>query len=134
MGKKSAKKVVEVDAEEEEEKEDVLDDGSEEIIDRKGKRPQGKPAKKGYNFSAIIILMMFVIPSVAAIVIQVMDFMYPEAKTERIVRDRVISCYEAANPTKLSEVDRFVKRYKGKEHVLFAQLKAKYPKVPECQY
>lgn len=63
-----------------------------------------------------------------------MDFFYPEAANERKVKERVMKCYEAANPTKISEVDKFIKRYKGKEHVLFAQLRNKYEKFPECQY
>jgi hypothetical protein len=61
-----------------------------------------------------------------------MDYFYPEAAAERKVRDRVLRCYEAANPTKVSEVDKFVQKYKGREHALFAQLRNKYEKFPEC--
>jgi hypothetical protein len=58
--------------------------------------------------------------------------MYPEAKEQRIVRDRVRKCYEVANPSKLNEVDKIVEKYKGREHALFAQLRAKYAKYREC--
>lgn len=58
--------------------------------------------------------------------------MYPEAKAHRVVRDRVTKCYEAANPSKLNEVDKIVEKYKGREHALFAQLRSKYGKHPEC--
>ena len=62
------------------------------------------------------------------------DYIYPEAAKERRIRERVTQCYEAANPTKISEVDKFIKKYKGREHVLFAQLRTKYQKYPECNY
>jgi hypothetical protein len=52
---------------------------------------------------------------------------------ERKVRERVMRCYEVANPTKISEVDKFIERYRGREHILFAQLKSKYEKYPECR-
>jgi hypothetical protein len=52
---------------------------------------------------------------------------------ERKVRERVMRCYEVADPTKISEVDKFVERYRGREHILFAQLKSKYEKYPECR-
>lgn len=61
-----------------------------------------------------------------------MDFVYPEAAKVRRVKDRVVKCYEAANPSKLSDVDKFIEKYKGKEEALFAQLRNKYPKHPEC--
>lgn len=61
-----------------------------------------------------------------------MDFLYPEAAKMRKVTERVTRCYEAANPSKLSEVDKFIQKYKGKEESLFAQLRNKYPKHPEC--
>jgi hypothetical protein len=63
-----------------------------------------------------------------------MDFLYPENVKTRKVREHVIRCYEVANPSKLDEVDKFVERYQGREHVLFAQLKHKYEKYPECRY
>lgn len=52
---------------------------------------------------------------------------------QRVVRDRVNRCYEAANPSKLSEVDSILRQYVGREHVLMAKLGTKYSKFPECQ-
>lgn len=60
--------------------------------------------------------------------------MYPTAAKERRIRERVVRCYEAANPTKLAEVDKFIARYRDREYALFAQLRTKYEKFPECQY
>lgn len=58
--------------------------------------------------------------------------MYPEAKAQRLIKERVIKCYEVANPTKLSEIDKIVEKYKGRERALYAQLRAKYEKFPQC--
>ncbi len=60
--------------------------------------------------------------------------MYPEAAKTRQIRQRVMRCYEAANPSKVSEVDNFIMKYEGREHVLFAKLRGKYEKIPECQF
>lgn len=43
-----------------------------------------------------------------------------------MIRERVLRCYEAANPSKVGEIDQFIGKYKGKEHLLFAQLRNKY--------
>jgi hypothetical protein len=58
--------------------------------------------------------------------------MYPEAKALREMKARVTKCYEVANPTKLSEIDNIVEKYKNKERTLFAQLRNKYTKFPQC--
>lgn len=61
-----------------------------------------------------------------------MDYMNPEAAKIRKFRERVVRCYEAANPSKLSEVDDLIAKYQNKEHILFAKLRGKYEKFPEC--
>ncbi len=61
-----------------------------------------------------------------------MDYLDPDSAAERRIRERVVKCYEAANPQKMSEIDKFIKKYKGKEYSLFAQLRNKYEKYPEC--
>ena len=49
------------------------------------------------------------------------------------MRERVLRCYEAANPSKVGEIDQFLEKYKGREHVLFAQLRNKYGmKFQQC--
>ena len=60
------------------------------------------------------------------------DHFYPEEAQRRYIRQRVVSCYTYAAPEKLDSVDNFLKKYQQREHILFAQLAAKYPKVPEC--
>ena len=58
--------------------------------------------------------------------------MYPEQKALRLIKERVIRCYEVANPAKLDDIDRIVEKYKGREIALYAQLRNKYPKIPQC--
>jgi hypothetical protein len=61
-----------------------------------------------------------------------MDFIYPEAAKARRIRDQVVRCYEVANPSKVADVDKFLEKYQGREHILFAQLRTKYEKIPQC--
>ena len=122
MAKKRAQKDKESDSEGENEEETVENEGT--------NQPAAK--KKGWNYAAIVIMLMFILPGFIAVVLQGIDMMYPEAKAERIVRDRVTRCYEAANPSKVHEVDKIVKKYKGRDRALFAQLRNKYEKYPEC--
>ena len=42
-----------------------------------------------------------------------MDYLYPEAAKVRLFKERVIRCYEAANPSKLSEIDKLIQKYEG---------------------
>ena len=121
MAKKRAQKDKESDSEGENEEETVENEGTNQPA-----------AKKGWNYAAIVIMLMFILPGFIAVVLQGIDMMYPEAKAERIVRDRVTRCYEAANPSKVHEVDKIVKKYKGRDRALFAQLRNKYEKYPEC--
>jgi hypothetical protein len=113
------------------------EDVDEEPKEKKGKKKvpsQAQPAaKSSLNWPAIAILCMFALPLLLGGILQAMDFFYPEAAKERKIRERVLRCYEAANPSKISEVDKFIERYKGREHVLFSQLKNKYERIPECQ-
>jgi hypothetical protein len=90
--------------------------------------------KSGLNWTAFAILCMFALPLLLGGALQAMDFFYPEAAKERQFRDKIMRCYEVANPSKVSEVDKFVERYKGRENVLFAQLRNKYPKKAQCQF
>jgi hypothetical protein len=43
-----------------------------------------------------------------------------------------LKCYDVANPSKVSEIDKFIEKYKGNENRLFANLKEKYNKYPQC--
>lgn len=110
---------------------DISDDEvNNDNIKNTKKQPSSK--SKGYNISAIIIMLLFLLPGVIGAFLYIYDMYYPEAAALRKVRERVVRCYEVANPSKISEVDKFIDKYKGRSHVLFAQLRTKYQKYPEC--
>jgi len=117
-------------------KEDVddnydADDTSARNDDDRGKTKSTK--KEGYNIYAIVIIAMFVVPGIIGATLYVIDYMYPEAAATRKFKEKIMNCYEIANPTKLSDVDKFIAKYQGRETALYAQLRNKYRKVPECQ-
>ena len=58
--------------------------------------------------------------------------MNPKSPLESAIKNRVLKCYEAANPSNLAEIDGLLSKYKGKEYILFNKLRAKYEKFPEC--
>ena len=94
-------------------KQEIIDD--DELLDSKND-------KSKINWTAVFILMLFFVPALITVVMQAMDYLYPQAATARIIRQRLVKCYDAANPKKLSEVDYLLKKYKNKEHILFAQV------------
>jgi len=89
--------------------------------------------KQGYNFYAILIIAMFVVPGIIGASLYLVDYIYPEAAAARKIKERVAGCYEIANPSKMADVDKFIAKYKGRESALYAQLRNKYHKVPDCQ-
>lgn len=87
------------------------------------------------NYSAIIILLMMVLPSLLIGGMSLYDKLYPEEAKARVLRERVVKCYSSADPSKLPQVDSFLRKYRGKEHILFHSLKDKYGrKHPSCDY
>jgi hypothetical protein len=62
-----------------------------------------------------------------------MDYLNPDGAQERAIKSRVLKCYNAANPSKVAEIDKLLKKYKNREHVLFGQLRVKYSTFPECE-
>ena len=77
--------------------------------------------------------MIFISNNFYCLFIQASDFFFPEAAVERKLREQVLRCYSVANPKKVNEIDHFMEKYKGKEHILFSQLRNKYGmKYPQC--
>jgi hypothetical protein len=64
-----------------------------------------------------------------------LDFVYPEAANERRIYDNVYKCYNAVGDIdKLNNIPSFIKKYDGKEHALYNQLRKKYGMdYPECE-
>lgn len=124
MKKRSNKPVVEtVDSD---------DDSSEEGKKDTTKKTTKPKKSEGYNWAAICIMLLFLVPSAFALVIALVDYAYPEQAKARLIRDRVVRCYEAADPKKLDNIDAYMKKYKGREGKLFTNLRMKYEQVPEC--
>ncbi|KAJ1442331.1 hypothetical protein B484DRAFT_390120 [Ochromonadaceae sp. CCMP2298] len=98
------------------------EDSDEEEVERSGKGGKTAAKKQGYNWGAIIIMCMFVLPGLFALMLGAADWFYPALKAEREVRDRVRRCYDAANPSKVAELDQILEKYRGKEKSLFSQV------------
>lgn len=109
-------------------------DTDEEVVEKDAKVAAKITKKKpaGYNYAAICIIAMMVLPALITLGITAYDMMYPEAAAARMNRDKVQRCYSAAKPKEVVDIDKIMKRYAGKETTLFATLRNKYSKFPEC--
>ena len=116
------------------------DDGDDAPYDsdedpKKVKARAALPWYSKLNYSAIIILLMMVLPTLLVGGMSLYDKLYPEEAKARALRDRVVKCYSSADPSKLPQIDSFLRKYRGKEHILFHSLKDKYGKKhPSCDY
>ena len=103
--------------------------GGHNVPANKGK----KQKSEGINWAAVGLLLMFCIPAVFGLFFTIMDYVDPDAAVTRKIRQPLEKCYHAANPEKVNEIDKIMLKYKGSEQKLFAQLRSKYEKYPECQ-
>lgn len=135
MSKRSAKERLESQAD------PVMEEVYSPSLEKEEKDCCGKPRKTGkklkkepINWSAILLLAMFSIPAVFGAYFAMMDFMYPEAALVRKIQQPLEKCYNAANPDKIADIEHIMKKYKGREQKLFAQLRTKYgSKHQECE-
>ena len=88
--------------------------------------------RKGWNWSAVFLLCIMVLLPVCIAILNLIDILYPEAAATRRIRDKVIACYEVANPEKVYNIDEVMNKYKGKESLLVYRLAEKYGKYEEC--
>jgi hypothetical protein len=110
--------------------EDDEEDSDDEVEVKKGK----KKTTGKLNYAAICILVMMVLPALITLGIQAVDMLYPKAAEKRSLREKVVRCYSAAKPNEKVDLDKIMKKYDGKEHVLFSNLGNKYGrKFPECR-
>jgi hypothetical protein len=123
----------------------TIDDGSDDevVVEKKSKKkkdskppgvaPSAPRKKDGYNWSAIGIMLLFILPAMLTGYLYLMDFLYPEAAQNRLLHDRLLRCYDVANPEKVKDIDHILKKYKGKEGRLFAMVTDKYGEdYPAC--
>lgn len=127
---------------------DAADESEEEEVEIEDEKPEkkGKKGKKGteetkvvmkkkpagLNYAAICFLLMMILPAMITLGIQAYDMMYPKLAAARLVREKIQKCYDQAKPNDKVDIDAIVKKYKGKENSLFANLRNKYAKFPAC--
>jgi hypothetical protein len=116
-----------------------VEDSESEKTEKKVKDLSGKVKKElkkkapGLNYSAIGIGILFVLPVLCTIVFQAFDFFYPQLALDRLVRGKVLKCYDVAKPNETVDIDKIIKKYNGKYQSLFNNLGHKYSKHPECR-
>lgn len=120
------RKVKKVEAED-----DISDEDVAEVKATAGTKVMKKKSA-GLNYAAICIMAMMVVPALLTLGLQAYDMVYPEAAAERMIRSRLQRCYSAAKPNEVVDLDKILKKYKKKENTLFATLRNKYSKFPEC--
>lgn len=89
--------------------------------------------KGGLNWGAIFIMLMMGLPALITLSITAYDYFYPHQAVLRAMRTRLERCYSLAKPGEVVDVDKIMKKYEGKEDILFSILRNKYPKFGECQ-
>jgi hypothetical protein len=78
-------------------------------------------------------MLMMGLPALITLSITAYDYFYPQEAVLRAMRTRLEKCYTVAKPGEVVDVDKILKKYKGKEDILFSILRTKYPKFGECQ-
>ena len=125
-------------SESEKEEEDEQKQNNKKNKNKKDESPNlVKPEKKaaGWNFCAIAFLFLFISIPCATGVIYLMDIIYPDYAKANAITSKVNRCYASADMSKLDQVPKFVEKYKGNEHRLFAILTDKYgDKHHECVF
>lgn len=64
----------------------------------------------------------------------IMDEVLRERTVVEEYRDRITAIYKEKQPEKVSEVDNFLKKYQGQEHVLYLKICKKYSVPEQPQY
>jgi len=76
---------------------------------------------------------MMGLPALITLGLTAYDYVYPQQAVQREVRSRLSKCYEKAKPGETVDLDSIVKKYAGREDILFSILRNKYPKVRSRQ-
>jgi hypothetical protein len=114
--------------------ESVAEDVAEDSSSVKKSSSKKTSQQKGFNWAALGFLVLVVGAPLITVLLQVADYMYPEAAKDNRLRTLLVRCYTAANPSKLNEIESLVKKYSKHDYVLRAKLREKYENYPECQF
>ncbi len=93
-------------------------------------KTDGKP-KKGINWIAIGLLFLMIAPAIFQGMIMSYDLVQSTVLGDFLGishRARLTAFYQEYNPRKLKDIDRTLRKYKGREDALFEQLSKKYTK------
>jgi hypothetical protein len=64
-----------------------------------------------------------------------MDYMFPQQAALRSVRESIMECYLASNPSKVGDVDKLMDKFKGTEKKLMRELRKKYGEdYTQCRF
>lgn len=112
---------------------DQCDEEEEEEEETTSSRRAASKKPSGYNWTAMGLLVLFVLPVLFTGVVHVMDYFNPTAAHKLQYRKVLTRCFEAADSSQLPKIDSYLEKYDGRENIMFAKLRRKYPKIPECQ-
>lgn len=110
-------------------------DGDEDSEGTGNRSPRKAAGGGGYNWTAISILILFVLAPIAGGAMKLYDYLYPKNAAIATFRNHLVRCYTSANPKKLLNVESLVKKYGDDERLkrkFWAKMSETYPKVPEC--
>lgn len=95
---------------------------SSEDDEPQARRGTKKEKKSKIKWTGIFLIGLFVVPTLLGVAMYIYDIVYPQNAKMRDIRNPLVRCYSAANPSKLSEIDYLLKKYEGKEHRLYDQV------------
>ena len=101
---------------------DHCDDSSDDDSTPQSRRGPKKEKKSKIKWSGIFLIGLFVIPGLLGAFMFAFDYIFPEDAKMRKLKNPLVRCYSAANPSKLSEIDHLLKKYEGKEGRLYDQV------------
>ena len=101
---------------------EALGSSSEDDEPKQQRRSTKKEKKSKIKWSGIFLIGLFVIPTVFGVLMFAYDYVYPESARVRELRNPLVRCYSAANPSKVNDIDHLLEKYKGNEHRLYDQV------------
>ena len=117
--------------------------GAEPESPGKDPAPSKPPKKEGYNWSALILLCLFLLGPAMYLGQMLYDKWNPEDAERAAFRNRLYRCWSAAIDDgkapkgKLDTIDKVAANYvtwkEGRKQRFWAEIGEKYPKLPECQ-
>lgn len=91
---------------------------------------------KNNNNSSYFLAVVSIIVALIMTRLSLLDLIFPhpgvDGMAERLIREKLIKCYNVAEPKKSSEIGNVMKDIKGKEKDFIEKLHKKYHRYEEC--